>query len=44
MTAMVIPMKVQKNMEQQQGVLTIRLLFTKFSSAISAVFPPPIDM
>ena len=43
-TATVIPMKVQKKMERQQGVLNIKLLFTKFSSTISAVFSPPIDM
>ena len=41
---MVIPMKIQKKMARQQGVLNIRLLFTKFSSTISAVFSPPNDM
>ena len=41
---MVIPMNIQKKRECQQGVLNIRLLFTKFSSTISAVFFSPIDM
>lgn len=38
------PMKIQKKMEWQQGVLNVRLLFTKFSSTISAIFSPPNDM